>query len=261
MEKSTKNMEKVYKKNFISNFIVRLDLENKLDEGDYDSILNLLNSDYPINEKIDIKNRNIILKNESKSVEPILSEPELKVRQVLYNTDRTERIIINSDSIVFETLKYVSFNKIKPILEKVITSLKEDYGIKNYNRIGLRFVNQIKQPIKDKKEIFEWDGYINNNLLLKNCFIDNEKILQEIQTIEFKIDDEKNLLCRLRYGIPNRNMPADLMEKIFLIDIDGFTNSMIEQDDVIEVLDIIHDKNIEIFENIIDNKLRREMDE
>ena len=50
-------------------------------------------------------------------------------------------------------------------------------------------------------------------------------------------------------------MPADLMEKIFLIDIDGFTNYMIELEDVLNVLDIIHEKNIEIFENCIEDKL------
>ena len=62
-------------------------------------------------------------------------------------------------------------------------------------------------------------------MLFNNNFIKNENILQQLQTIEFKLDTDNDLLCRLQYGIPNRNMPADLMEKIFLIDIDGFTNS------------------------------------
>lgn len=98
-------------------------------------------------------------------------------------------------------------------------------------------------------------------MLFNNNFIKNENILQQLQTIEFKLDTDNDLLCRLQYGIPNRNMPADLMEKIFLIDIDGFTNSMVEQEDVIKVLDTIHEKNIAIFENCIDDELRREMAE
>lgn len=253
--------DKVYKKNYISNFIIRFDLENKLDEGNYEGILKLLNNDYPINEKVDIQNRSIIIKNNSGVNEPVLSEPEIKVRNILYNSERNERITINSDSILYETLNYISFSKVKPILEKIITSLKEDYGIKEFKRIGLRYVNLIKKPAKEKKDIFEWGGYINSSLLFSNDFISKENILQEIQTIEFKLEPENDLLCRLQFGIPNRNMPADLSEKMFLIDIDGFTNSMVEQEDALDILDTIHEKNIEIFEKCIDDKLRREMDE
>ena len=140
--------EKVYKKNFISNFIIRLDLDTKLDEGNYDKILELLTTDYPINEKVDIQNRNIVFDENSENPQPVLSDPEIKIRNILYNTDRNERITINSDSILYETLKYSSFSKIKPILEKIVLSLKDNYGIKNFNRIGLRYVNLIKKPIK-----------------------------------------------------------------------------------------------------------------
>ena len=254
-------MGKVYKRNYISNFLIRLDLDTKLDEGNYDKILKLLTNDYPINEKVDIQNRNIIINKDSDTPELVLSEPEIKVRNILYNSERNERITINSDSVLYETLKYTSYSKVKPILEKIMLSLKDDYGIKNFNRIGLRYVNLIKKPAKEKKDIFDWAGYINSNLLFSNDFIKNENILQQLQTIEFKLDTDNDLLCRLQYGIPNRNMPADLMEKIYLIDIDGFTNSMVEQEDVIKILDTIHEKNIAIFENCIDDELRREMDE
>lgn len=44
-------MSKEYKKNYISNFLIRLDLETKLNEGEYDKLLVLLTKDFPINEK------------------------------------------------------------------------------------------------------------------------------------------------------------------------------------------------------------------
>ena len=130
-------MGKVYKRNYISNFLIRVDVDTKLDEGNYDKILKLLTNDYPINEKVDIQNRNIIINKDSDTPELVLSEPEIKVRNILYNSERNERITINSDSVLYETLKYTSFSKVKPILEKIISSLKDDYGIKNFNRIGL----------------------------------------------------------------------------------------------------------------------------
>ena len=255
-------MSKKYKNNYISNFLIRLDLETKLSEGEYDKLLSLLTKDFPINEKRDIQNRNIVINTDDKNnPEPMLSEPELKVQNILYNTERTERVTINSDSVLYESLKYTSFTIIKPILEKIIDCLNKEYGIKNFNRIGLRYVNLIKLPIKDRNQIFDWNGYINKKILFDTSFIDNKNLLQEIKSIDFKLDSDNNLLCRLQTGIPNRNMPADLMEKIYLIDIDGYTNSLVEQEDAINILTEIHDKNIEVFEKCIDDKLRGDMDE
>ena len=255
-------MAKEYKKNYISNFLIRLDLESKLDDGDYDKLFSLLSSDYPINEKRNIQNRNIIFNTiDGESVAPVFSDPEFKVQYILYNTKKTSRITINSDSVLYESLYYTSYSNVKPILEKIINCLNREYGIKNFNRIGLRYVNLIKMPLKDKKQIFDWDGYINNSILFDNSFIDENNLLQEIRTIDFKLDPDNNILCRLQTGIPNRNMPADLMEKIYLIDIDGFTNTMIEHVDAMDILNIIHDKNIEIFEKCIGDALRGDMDE
>lgn len=255
-------MSKEYKKNYISNFIIRLDLENKLNEGEYDKLISLLTKDFPINERRDIQNRNIIIKDHDKNnPEAMLSDPELKIQNILYNSSKTERITINSDSILYESLKYTSFTYVKPFLKNIVKCLTKEYNIKNFNRIGLRYVNLIKMPIKNKKEIFDWTGYINNALIFDSNFIEDKNMLQEIRIIDFKLDENYDLLCRLQVGIPNRNMPADLMEKIYLIDIDGYSNSLVEQDDAIDVLTKIHDKNIEIFEKCIEDNLRSDMDE
>ena len=191
----------------------------------------------------------------------MLSDPELKIQNILYNSSKTERITINSDSILYESLKYTSFTYVKPFLKNIVKCLTKEYNIKNFNRIGLRYVNLIKMPIKNKKEIFDWTGYINNALIFDSNFIEEKNMLQEIRIIDFKLDENYDLLCRLQVGIPNRNMPADLMEKIYLIDIDGYSNSLVEQDDAIDVLTKIHDKNIEIFEKCIEDNLRSDMDE
>lgn len=76
-------------------------------------------------------------------------------------------------------------------------------------------------------------------------------MLQEIKSIDFKLDSDDNLLCRLQTEIPNRNMPADLMEKIYLIDIDGYTNSLVEQEDAISILTEIHYKNLKCLKNVL----------
>lgn len=255
-------MSKEYKRNYISNFLIRLDLETNLEEGNYEKLISILNENFPLKEKHDIENRKITIDTKDKNnPKPILSSPEIKIQNILYNTSKNERITINSDSIIYESLNYKSYSIVKPILEKIINSLNKDYGIKNFNRIGLRYVNMIKFPVKSRDEIFNWNGYINEKIIFNNGFVDNKNLLQEVKTIDFKLDEENELLCRLQTGIPNRNMPANLMEKIYLIDIDGYTNSMVEQESAIQILDTIHDKNIEIFEKCIGDNLRRDMDE
>ena len=233
---------KLYKKHFINNFIVDLELETNLDNDNYEKILDLLMEDFPIIEEIENKK--------------VGKENKIKF---LYNASQSERITIDCDRIIYEVLKYESFSNIKLVLEKIITSLKESCEIKNFNKIGLRYVNLIKMPIKNKNEIFDWQNYINDKLLFFNDFVDSKTILQQISTIDFKIAN--NLLCRLKFGIPNRNMPVDLVEKIFLVDIDCFTNSLVEEDEVMKILNVIHEKNIQIFEKCIEGELRRKMNE
>lgn len=97
--------------------------------------------------------------------------------------------------------------------------------------------------------------------MFDSSFIENDSLLQEIKSIDFKLDKENDLLCRLQVGIPNRNMPADLMEKVYLIDIDGYTDSLVEYNCAMEILDLIHDKNIMVFEKCICDKLRGDMNE
>ena len=80
-------MSKEYKKNYISNFIIKLDLEDKLDEGDYEKLILLLSQEFPINEKRDIQNRNIVISaNDKDNPEATISDPELKVQNILYNS-------------------------------------------------------------------------------------------------------------------------------------------------------------------------------
>lgn len=111
-------MRRVYKRNYISNFLIRLDLGTNLEEGKYDDILKLLTNDFPIMEKLDIQNRNILINKDSDIPEPILSDPETKIRNVLYNADRNERITISSDTIIYWNTKIYIFFKNKTSIRK-----------------------------------------------------------------------------------------------------------------------------------------------
>ena len=143
-------MRRVYKRNYISNFLIRLDLGTNLEEGKYDDILKLLTNDFPIMEKLDIQNRNILINKDSDIPEPILSDPETKIRNVLYNADRNERITISSDTIIYETLKYTSFSKIKPVLEKIILSLKVSFLILLFSNLEYTKLKAFKISFEDK---------------------------------------------------------------------------------------------------------------
>ena len=61
--------------------------------------------------------------------------------------------------------------------------------------------------------------------------------------------------------MPNQNFPASLMEKNFLIDIDGYSKVLMEKNEIIEMFDDIHNEEDEIFETCIKDELRRIMNE
>lgn len=252
-------MNKIYEHNYITNFIIRLDFEKKLEEDNFESLFKVLKKDYNITEKYDIHNANVVFNEKDASEKPSIDETEVIRNYIFYNENKKERFTLNKESIIFEALCGVEYEKVKKYIKKLVSILTKEYDVKNYIRIGIRYVNAIKTEFKDKKDILKWEGYINPNLMPPKKIFDNQVLLQHMQTFDFKMDTENHLGCRLQVGIPNHELPKGLKEKVYLIDIDVFSYRKVNADKAIDILDAIHEQDIELFEMCIDNKLRKEM--
>lgn len=255
-------MEKEYKKNFIANFIVRFDFETYSDTFDMDKILKIFKKTYPLVIKNNIQDHQIVIDKNSDKGTPRI-EPTNMIHEIsMSNSEQTTRIKISNLAFVYETTRYTKFSKIKEELIDVLNVLEKEVEIKNYARFGIRYINLIKLPCKSKSELLNWDKYINEKLLQsQNLFNDKNEILQSIQINNIKSNFNEEIIYTIQTGIPNRNFPASLMEKNYLIDIDGYSKSLMQKEDVIALFDDVHNEQKIIFENCIKDELRRYMDE
>lgn len=254
-------MKKEYKKNFISNFIIRFDFD-KYSEIDVDEIASLFEKKYPINEKKNIQDHQIIIdQNESLNAKPRIEPTNLIHEITLLNGEQTERINISNLFFSYETVSYITFEKIKEKIFPILEYLDNNYQIKKYQRFGIRYINLITLPCRNKNELYNWSNYINDELLkAKNVFAENE-LLQTIQINNIKSKSNEDILYTIQTGIPNRNFPASLMEKTFLIDIDGCSKILMDKSDIVELFDVVHQEEKEIFEICIKDELRGVMNE
>ena len=255
------SMGKNYKRNYITNFIIRFDY-NEIDEKTLEKVQEEFEKKYKfvINETKMMEQGKI--KVDFATKESSIETESVKKEFCLFNIDRTERVKFSVNTFVFETIKYVSYDNIKDRIESFINIIsKNNKNDELFNRIGMRYINNIEMPYKNKEEILNWKDYISTKIWdTTNYSKENRKILQKILVQEFKSKEaENNIMFRLQSGVPNPNKPAELVKKNFLIDIDGFTMNVERMNDALDKLQSIHDEESEIFDDCIDSKLKRIM--
>ena len=150
---------------------------------------------------------------------------------------------------------------IKQIISPILDFLETDNQVKRYKRFGIRYINLINLPCKNKKELLDWNDYINEELLSSNNIFGKKELLQLIHIHNIKSSFNDDIIYTVQSGMPNQNFPASLMEKNFLIDIDGYSKVLMEKNEIIEMFDDIHNEEDEIFETCIKDELRRIMNE
>lgn len=88
----------------------------------------------------------------------VFTFPRFKTR------DSTMALVINPTSLVIETTRYTGYEDLRPTLEAVIRSVSEILGPDGLNRIGLRYIDEIRVP-NISAHPGDWSGYIDEHLL------------------------------------------------------------------------------------------------
>ena len=255
-------MSKKYKNNFINSFIVRFDFNSFYKDVNTDKIRKALQKEFPIVEGKTIQGHQIIMENNI-NIAPTIQPTNVINESTLISADSKTRIVLSNLAFVYETQDYTTFDEIKEKIISILKILEIENQIKNFNRVGVRYVNLIKLPCKKVEDLFDWKGYIDDKLLGNhNLFSDDQKnLLQLVNVFNLKSSSGEEVIYTVQTGLLNQNFPASMMEKLFLIDIDGYTKSMVEKDEIINLFDIIHEEENEIFEKCIGPKLRGLMNE
>lgn len=168
------------------------------------------------------------------------------------NKLNTKIITITPTSLSIEYLKYKNFNELLLDISKAENFLK-DSGVKTVTKVGLRQINEIKNT---KKDFLNWGEYIEDSFIENLNFIDskNKKIARAMSQIIFK-DEIGNI--NLNYGIWNSNFPNEIIEKIFVLDIDVRSQFPISIDELdIELIKSYNEKIREILDLTVKEALK-----
>jgi len=250
------SQKKVYKKNFITNVILRIDFPKilKLSEKKPPSELqNIIIDKFPILEE----------KRQSKIDTKIMKDSTVDVKSTIIvswsflNREKSINIFINPEYLTIEFYKYKNFTECFKNIKYIINNFIKLYPIKIINRVGLRYINKINLATG---EPLDWNNLIHPSLFsVSREFINNkDSLLKSMHLLEF---NEKEYRFRFQFGLFNSEYPNPITRKEFILDYDCMTTEEIE---VSETLDKVKEFNLIIttwFEKSILDGLRKEMED
>lgn len=243
-----------YKTNFLKNVILRLDFD-KIELGKLKPFLEKYKTTFPdIEEKKGeqgLINFNFKTKELQQDLAPIST-------WVLYNSGKTKKIQIEPNSLIIEYLSYSDSTELLSDTSIAAEFIKE-FKIKTINRLGLRYVNEIKI---DNGDVLDWGDYINDDLLGSINFSQKNTLglTRAMSILSFKKDFGN---INFNFGMWNSSYPNIISEKTFILDIDAYSKFPLDTEDI-KLDEIIKEFNhgIEsIFENSIKDNLRSILNE
>ncbi len=248
---------KMYKSNFLSEVILRVDFAQELtslDDGIRTEVHQVCLKNFPVQSK-KISTENYINISQDKQLETkVINKPEWHYVDI----NNEKEIIISQNCFLILYKKYINFNNAYNEFIEILKPLLSCYNVK-INRIGLRYVDTIKIDIgstfKDWRTY--WKKYIASDLVyslnFNNC---SENLARCFNSIETNYSTH---MLRFQYGIYNEDYPAKNKKPYFILDTDVYSMGLFEFNDIKEDLKAFHTKAKDWFESSITPLLRSKM--
>lgn len=171
---------------------------------------------------------------------------------------------------VFETTDYQGFERFYDLVSLVLDRLFGSERIKKVNRMGLRYLDEIRVPIEDDADFVNWGDWIAPGLLLSVQEVQELLLPRGFRQTSVVYQMAEDTFLRMRFGPGDgyefsgseefrRELPTP--GPYFLLDlaIDSTVGELIPAKTVLERLEQIHRPIREVFENLITEKLRNEV--
>ena len=187
--------------------------------------------------------------------------------------DRRTTLTIRRDRLVIETTKYGSYERVRQLLNSVlseISSIRKPTGVK---RIGLRYIDEIRVPSQDGETSPKWEQWVDPALLGPTKIPSDLSLSITRNEGLTVLSNGENKTLALRYGVqddyvipstPQLRRPLPPPGPLFKLDIDSFwlAGSVIPDfvpDCILDISDQLHDPVHGVFEILISERLREEV--
>jgi uncharacterized protein (TIGR04255 family) len=245
-----KNVQKIcYKKSFLKDVILRIDFPSPLpglDKSLPNNISKKALKNFPISEPQ--KTQTQEFQFSSAAFQAKSSE---LMRWVFHGKEREKCLIIEPSALMVTVKSYKTYEVFMEEIMEVITEFYKTYKDLNASRVGLRYINIIEP---DDEDPLAWGKYINGNILgIIEFHEEKECITRAFHILEYNFD---GLAVKYQFGIANPDFPAVIKRKQFVLDIDAYFNGAIEQQEIADNIERLHEKIQEIFEKSITQDTR-----
>jgi uncharacterized protein (TIGR04255 family) len=245
-----------YKTNFLTKVIVRADFAShdlgQLDN--HDSFAASIASDFPHVEKGQLVKMAFTMGLGNSGANKQETAPQFTYKRKI---DGTVSLVLGPTFMVLEygPADYSSFEEFFACFSKVFSALKESFSVPQVDRIGLRYINEIRLPGRAT----DWEGIISADLIssVRSANMSDSRLLRSMHQVIQRVGD-----CQItcNYGIVNLDFPAPAVERHFILDIDCNRDGLLESADALTSVKKLNDLATQMFESSIDNGLRDKME-
>lgn len=243
-----------YKTNFLTKVVAKVDFANPIpveDKLEPELTKSILKS-FPISEPKKLIGTQVkFVPDEGFNFE---GEQLSKTEWNYYGKNREKQLIVASEAFTIIYDEYDSFETLLSEFLDNLTILSKIYPDLQMNRLGLRYVNEIKL---NEPHPLEWNEYLDEKLLtIFDVSEDRTKIARGFHDLAINYDD---MILGFKYGVHNPDFPAPIKKKIFVLDYDAYFHGFQELTDVGPNLKIFHRVIEDMFESNIKEGLREVM--
>ena len=251
-----------YAHHFLSDVILRVDFvssEDSLKQAISSEVKNVCVKHFAIPEDRQIETRQVIVTNNPGAQETIINKEQF-YEWHFFDTKKEKELCITNSCMFTKVGRYYSFDDLKQPFFEILETLMQAYPTIKFNRVGLRYVNQInfQTEKRTQKDWYKyWGKYISDPLIRGLSFPDEAKnISRNMNSIEMNYGE---YMLRFQYGIFNPDYPAPIKKNTFVLDTDVYATGLIEAEDVKPYANRFHEQVINWFEKAIKAALREKM--
>lgn len=241
-----------YKQNRLSEVIARIDLVSPIPELEDElpkEISKAALEYFPIDEPKTAIRREVVM-----SATKLSAQQQGFTQWNFHGRNREKLLRIEPQSFFVVHKIYEEFEKLQAEFLTISQAIFESFEQAQPSRLGLRYINLIKDGNEDP---LDWDEYISEELLgLLDYKVRGADPIRIWNKLEFAYQD---FVVRFQFGINNPDHPARIRRREFVLDFDAYFKGLIEQQDVADCLDKYHTEIQNLFERSITNKLREKM--
>ena len=241
-----------YKKNFLTNVVFQLRFSPVLAMdnqglGKFQQNVKSILPQLKEGKELDIETK-MSLK------EPISTQvKETRPRWTFFSQDKEKILAITTKEFTLEYRRYLDIEETSSDFEALWTKFQEVYEVSQVDRIGLRYINQVKIPSGDP---LDWEGYVHDNLVdatLGPSQLTGERLARSMHAINWTNEDHR---ITFQFGLHNSDFPEAIAKKEFILDYDCYTVGPVDGSEASKFLRIFNEIIGKLFEACIGQKLR-----